>query len=171
MNSVVRRPCYGKIWNRRPVQLVAPFASLCRVRSQVDITGRSGGSSLFPLFLDLTEARRETGPPPYLRVWMTAPSIPPPPVIWMSGSTTALGRQSFAGQTVLRPWNEWTNNKKKSMYIKSYQFVSVNQTWKDRGCPRPCLTTLITVKKINSNLCIVSIVPTLCKSATHVNDN
>ena len=62
-----------------PVQLVAPFASLCRVRSQVDITGRSGGSSLFPLFLDLTEARRETGPPPYLRVWMTAPSIPPPP--------------------------------------------------------------------------------------------
>ena len=54
------------------------FASLCRVRSQVDITGHSGGSSLLPLFLDLTEAQRETGPPPYLRVWMTAPSIPPP---------------------------------------------------------------------------------------------
>ena len=35
------------------------FASLCRVRSQVDITGRSGRSRLLPLFLDLTEARGE----------------------------------------------------------------------------------------------------------------
>ena len=38
-----------------------------------------------PLFLDQTEARRaekkffwETGPPPFLRVWMTA--LPPPPL-------------------------------------------------------------------------------------------
>ena len=38
-----------------------------------------------PLFLDQAEARRdqknffETGPPPILRVWMTAPPSPPPP--------------------------------------------------------------------------------------------
>ena len=50
-----------------------------------------------PLFLDQTEARRapkkflETAPPPYLRVWMTAP--PPPPLIWRSESTTELAKQ------------------------------------------------------------------------------
>ena len=41
-----------------------------------------GGSGRLPLFLDQTETRRaekkvlETAPPPYLRVWITAP--PPP---------------------------------------------------------------------------------------------
>ena len=45
-----------------------------------------------PLFLDLTEARRaetiffETGPPPYLRLWVTALSPSPAPLflkVWM----------------------------------------------------------------------------------------
>ena len=48
--------------------------------------------SLPPLFLDQTEARKfffKTGPPSYLRVWMTAPP-PPPPLIWKSGSATGL---------------------------------------------------------------------------------
>ena len=46
-----------------------------------------------PLFLDQTDAQRaakmflETFPPPYLRVWMTAP--PPPPLISRYGSGTA----------------------------------------------------------------------------------
>ena len=62
-----------------------------------------------PLFLDHTEARRteknflKTGPPPFLRVWMIAHPLPPPPLplpphlISRSGSGTALcllnGRQ------------------------------------------------------------------------------
>ena len=50
------------------------------------------GERGFPLFLDQNEARRaeknfcETGLPPYLRVWMTAP----PPLIWRSGSATGI---------------------------------------------------------------------------------
>ena len=47
-----------------------------------------------PLFLDQTEAQRAAKifletfpPPPYLRVWMTAP--PPPPLISRYGSGTA----------------------------------------------------------------------------------
>ena len=129
-------------------------------------------SSPPPLFLDLTEAQRETGPPPHLRVWITAPPIlpPPPPLSEYLDPPLHWAANRSLDKTVLRPWNEWTN-KRKSVYIKSYQVVSVNQTWKDKGCPRPYLTTLITVKKINSNLCTVSIVPTLCKSATHVDDN
>ena len=58
-----------------------------------------------PLFLDENEARRagkmfflRPAPPlpPYLRIWMTAPPLisgsgwPPPPLIWRSGSATAI---------------------------------------------------------------------------------
>ena len=45
--------------------------------------GAWGARPLPPLFLDETEARRveknflETGPPPYLRVWMTPFPFPP----------------------------------------------------------------------------------------------
>ena len=45
-----------------------------------------------PLLLDQTE----TGPPPYLRVWMTPPPPPPPPLIWRSGSATASIANSFS---------------------------------------------------------------------------
>ena len=46
--------------------------------TQWGIQGRGPGARVPPFFLDQTEARRvgkkffETGPPPYLRVWMTA---------------------------------------------------------------------------------------------------
>ena len=45
--------------------------------------GPGGPAPYPPLFLDETEARRveknflETGPPPYLRVWMTPFPLPP----------------------------------------------------------------------------------------------
>ena len=60
---------------------------------QLRIQGEGVGKT--PLFLDQTEARKAekeiffvTGPPRYLRVWMTAP--PPNPLILSSGSATAL---------------------------------------------------------------------------------
>ena len=49
--------------------------------TQWGIQGRGPGARVPPLFLDQTEARRvgkkffETGPPPFIRVWMT---LPPP---------------------------------------------------------------------------------------------
>ena len=60
---------------------------------RISLRERPGGPGLplFPLFLDQTEARKAEKKffwdhPPYLRVWMTAPS--PLPLIWRSGSAS-----------------------------------------------------------------------------------
>ena len=59
------------------------------------IQGRGPGSQALPLFLNQTEARRAEKnflrpPSPYLRVWMTAPPLPAPHLIWRSRSAIAV---------------------------------------------------------------------------------
>ena len=88
-------------------------------KSQWWIQGSGPAAPVLLLFVDQTEARRagknflETGPPPYLRVWMTAPPPPPSPAtpsIWRSGSATdkhigSLTKQwLWDGETVFRPY-------------------------------------------------------------------
>ena len=75
---------------------------VCAVFPVADPEERPGGPAS-PLFFDQNEARRaeksflETGPPTYLRVWMTRS---PPLFIWRSGSVTvSYDREGFPTKT------------------------------------------------------------------------
>ena len=61
------------------------------MKAVVDPGEGPGGAGLPPVFLNQTEARRADEffflrpalPPPYLRVWMTAPPSPPYLTVWI----------------------------------------------------------------------------------------
>ena len=67
-----------------PAKKVAVVETWMLVEVRLQNPGEGPGGPRPPLYLDQNEVRRtekiflRPGPPPYLRVWMTAPPPPPP---------------------------------------------------------------------------------------------